>query len=214
MQNFIHILLGSLVLSVVHALIPNHWLPLVAIGRTEKWTRKETLGVTAIAAFAHTLSTIIIGIIVGLIGYKLSESYKLITTIAAPVVLISLGAVYLLLDFKENRLHQHHNHINVDEAIKKKTKRAIIISLSVGMFFSPCLEIEAYYFVASSLGWLGIFTVSSIYLFITVTGIVLLVYLASKGIEKLEWHFMEHHEKLVSGLILILLGILSLFITF
>lgn len=31
----ISIVLGSFLLSIVHALVPNHWIPLVAIGKTE-----------------------------------------------------------------------------------------------------------------------------------------------------------------------------------
>ena len=35
--------LGSLLLSLIHATIPNHWLPVVAVGKAEKWTMNETL---------------------------------------------------------------------------------------------------------------------------------------------------------------------------
>jgi hypothetical protein len=34
-----------------------------------------------------------VGIVVGLIGYKLSASYEIISTVAAPVILISLGVI-------------------------------------------------------------------------------------------------------------------------
>ncbi len=209
MEPLYQIFIGSVALSIVHASIPNHWLPLIALGKAEKWTGKETLTVTAITGFAHTLSTVLIGIVVGLIGHKLSESYRLITTIAAPIILIALGSIYLFIDIRQN--NHHNRHIDIDNAIKKKTKTAIIISLAIGMFFSPCIEIEAYYFVASSLGWLGILTVSSVYLFVTLGGMLLLVYLASRGIEKLKWHFLEHHEKLVTGILLIVLGIVAFF---
>ncbi len=43
MTSFIQVLFGSIALSIVHASIPNHWLPLIAIGRTERWTHRETL---------------------------------------------------------------------------------------------------------------------------------------------------------------------------
>lgn len=98
--------------------------------------------------------------------------------------------------------------------MKGKSKSAIIISLAVGMFFSPCLEIEAYFFVASAMGWAGIATVSIVYLVVTVFGMMLLVFLAAKGIEALEWHFLEHHEKLISGVVLILLGLFGFFVQF
>lgn len=79
------------------------------------------------------------------------------------------------------------------------------------MFFSPCLEIEAYYFTAGTHGKLAIGLLSAVYLLITVTGSILLVSLASKSIEEFKWHFLEHHEKKITGIVLIALGLLSYF---
>jgi len=205
-------LIGSFALSLLHAAIPNHWLPLVSIGKAEKWERKETLSVTAITAVAHTLSTLIIGIVVGVLGYQLSTTYSFITKTAAPIILITLGMIYLFVDYRAKR--NHHLHIDEKVLAKKnlKSKTAIVTSLAVAMFFSPCLEIEAYYFTASKLGWTGITIVSVIYFTITLLGMLLLVYFGLRGIEKFKFHFMEHHEKLLSGIVLILLGIITFFI--
>ncbi|MFZ5947174.1 MAG: hypothetical protein ACOYU5_04325 [Stygiobacter sp.] len=206
------IIIGAFLLSIVHASIPNHWIPLVALSKAEKWNEKLTLAITAISGFAHTLSTIIIGIIVGFLGYKLSSSYSFIVGVIAPSILILLGIIYLILSFKSNRHHHHHSHdINIDPT-KKKTTSAIILTLVISMFFSPCLEIEAYFFVASKLGWQGIIAVSIIYTFITILGMLLLVWLGMKGVRKIKSHFLEHHEKTITGVLLIILGIAGYFI--
>ncbi len=47
------IITGSLIISLLHAVIPNHWLPVIAIGKKEKWTLDEVLKVTLICALAH-----------------------------------------------------------------------------------------------------------------------------------------------------------------
>jgi cadmium resistance protein CadD (predicted permease) len=36
---------------------------------------------------------------------------------------------------------------------------------------------------------------------------LILVYLGLKGIERLRWHILEHYEKAVMGVILVLLGV-------
>jgi len=216
-NSIVQIFLGSLLLSLVHATIPSHWLPIIAIGKAEKWTEKETLTITAITGASHTISTIIIGIIVGLVGYKLSESYHFITKYIAPSILIALGLVYFFLEYRHTLIktaHQHH-HIDVGGIIKKrKSKRSIVLMLSIAMFFSPCLEIEIYYFTASRLGWLGIGIVSVVYFFVTVLGMMFLVHFASKGVRKLNWHFLEHHDKLISGIVLIIVGVLAFFVEY
>lgn len=209
MQGLIQILIGGFVLSVVHASIPNHWMPLVAISKTENWSRNETLCVTAITGTAHTLSTILVGIIVGLVGYKLSSSYEFITRVVAPSILVLLGSIYLIVDLKS--AHRHRNHLEIG-SLSKKSKLAITTSLGIAMFFSPCIEIEAYFFTAGTLGWLGIGVVSMVYLIVTVLGMLFLVDLGCKGVEKIKGRFLEHHEKKVTGVVLIVLGIFAYFI--
>ncbi len=214
MTGLPQIILGAFLLSIVHASIPNHWIPLVALSKTEKWNEKLTLGITAVSGFAHTLSTIIIGIIVGFLGYKLSGSYSFIVGVIAPSLLILLGIIYLVLSIRENKHHHHHHHsheIHIDD-VKKKTTSTIIITLVIAMFFSPCLEIESYFFVASKLGWKGIISVSVIYTVITIAGMLLLVWLGMKGVRKIKSHFLEHHEKTITGVLLIVLGITGYFI--
>jgi len=211
MTGLSQIILGAFLLSIVHASIPNHWIPLVALSKAERWDEKLTMGITAIAGFAHTLSTIIIGIIVGFLGYKLSSSYSFIVGVIAPSLLIILGIIFLILSIRDNK-HHHHNHdIHIDD-VKKKTTTAIILTLTISMFFSPCLEIEAYFFVASKLGWIGIITVSAIYTIITIAGMLLLVWLGMKGVKKIKSHFLEHHEKTITGILLVFLGIAGFFI--
>jgi nickel/cobalt transporter (NicO) family protein len=216
----VQIFFGSLILSLIHALIPNHWIPLIAISKTEKWSQSRALIATAITGFSHTLSTIIVGIIVGIIGYKLSSSYQFISTVAAPVILTGLGIIYVALDFRNGHHHHHHHHGEHEHASTHSTKndkskwRAILTSLSIAMFLTPCIEIEAYYFQAGTIGWIGIFIVSSVYLFITLAVMLLLVFLGLKGIQTFNVHFFEHHEKLITGVVLIALGILAYFVQF
>ncbi len=242
----IQIFLASLALSIIHASIPNHWLPLIAIGKTEKWTHSEAMFGTVVTGFAHTLSTVIIGIIVGVIGYKLSSSYGVISGIVAPAILVSLGIIYFILDlrgakhghshFKLDKTHHahdhehehhhghehdhghhHHDHPHIVSATPKtnhKTKWAVLSTLSLGMFLTPCVEIEAYYFQASTIGWAGIWIVSAVYTFITVGIMMLLVYLGMHGVKNIRSHFLEEHEKRITGIVLFAVGLLTYCINF
>lgn len=208
------IFIGSLVLSLIHAAIPNHWIPLIAIGKSEKWTLKETLSATAITGFAHILSTIMIGIIVGLIGNKLSSSYNLVTDYVAPSILIAIGTIYIISDFKNRGPHQHAEFENANIRSSTTSKSGILISLSVAMFLTPCIEIEAYYFQAGMIGWKGIFIVSAVYTFTTVLLMLLFVYAGYKGTQGIRSHTLEHHEKLITGIVLVGLGILAFLVKF
>ena len=84
------VLAGALILSVVHGLMLDHWIPLVAVSKIEKWSRRESLFATILVGIPHTISTIGIGIIIGLIGYEVS-SYEIVGRIVAPSILGALG---------------------------------------------------------------------------------------------------------------------------
>lgn len=105
------IISGSLLLSLVHAAIPNHWLPIVAIGKSERWTMRETLNATVLIGAAHIASTIIIGVLIGLAGFRLSSNHAELAHWIAPVVLAVLGVIFIASDFI-GKGHRHHNHFD------------------------------------------------------------------------------------------------------
>lgn len=113
------LLTGTLLLAAVHALIPNHWLPLVAVAKAERWKAKEITTVTLLAAAAHVFGTIVLGVILGFIGKELEEEYGDAITVAAAVLLIVFGLVY----FTVNLPHHHHSTQQDVTAYKRSKKK-------------------------------------------------------------------------------------------
>jgi hypothetical protein len=139
------------------------------------------------------------------VGYRVSEHPSSIVSMVAPSVLVAMGLVYLVLAFGA-RGHAHRG-LEGRGAAGKGSKLSLVTALCVAMFFSPCIEIEAYYFAAGFLGWRVIALVSSIYLLVTVAGMVVLVELGLRGARRIRSHFLEHHERKVTGFLLVALGI-------
>jgi hypothetical protein len=194
------LLLGALTLSLLHATVPSHWLPLVLVARSERWPRAKALGGTALAGFAHTLSTILIGVLVGLFGKRLAAEHGELLRLGAPVLLALLGLVYLGLQVRE-RGHEHaHEHGVSPEALRGRSGWGLLAALTGAMFLSPCLEIEPYFFFAGAQGWPGIATVSLLYLVVSVAGMVALVALGLAGLSRLELRWLDHYEMGVVGL--------------
>lgn len=200
------ILIGSLLISLLHAVIPNHWLPVVAIGRKHKWTLTETTRITFIAGMAHVISTVIIGILLGLIGSELTEHIEHFTHIIAPSILILLGLYFIRQHYKH-----HHFHLNKEE-IDKRTKKAVVGALILAMFLSPCMEIEAYFLLAGAKGWYFMLGIAAMYTIISIAGMLIWVRIVYKGMLKLNWHKWEHNAGIITGLVLIITGIISFFI--
>lgn len=202
---------GSLTLSLLHALIPSHWLPFVTIGQTERWSRKQLLTVTVVAGLAHTISTTLLGILVSLAGLQLAQSYHDLSEWVMPLLLLALGLWYLM---QHLRHHHVHDHIDAGAIRKARPFGALLLSLGLAMFLSPCLEIEAYFLSAGAKGWQAVLLVALIYNLITLSGMLLMVSLGRRGLSQVNPHWFEHNENLITGLTLVGLAILNFFIEF
>jgi nickel/cobalt exporter len=200
------IFVGSLLISLLHAVIPNHWLPVLAIGRKEGWSLAETTRITFIAGMAHVISTIVIGVLLAMIGSELTTHIEDFTKIIGPSILILIGLYFV-------RQHYTHHHFHLEKKqIETKSKGAVVGALVIAMFLSPCMEIEAYFLLAGSKGWYFLVMIAGLYTIITVAGMLVWIRIAYKGLLKLNWHKWEHNAGIITGLVLIITGIISFFI--
>src|ERR1041385_7125602 len=115
---------GSFLLSLLHAIIPNHWLPILAIGRKENWTLGEILSITAIAGVSHVASTLIIGWTLVFFGWELSKNFQPITPFMAPAILVLIGTIFIYR-------HHKHKHFHVADQRHQNSKTKMIMALSV-----------------------------------------------------------------------------------
>lgn len=198
------LLFGSLVLSLLHAAIPNHWLPIIAIGKRLGWTAGKASRITLMAGSAHALSTVLIGWVVSVAGWQLSAMAQTFMEIAAPLLLIGLGVVFIWRHY----YHQHfHLHGEVPTQLPEKQ---LIVALASAMFFSPCLEIGAFFLLAGTHGTWAVLSLSALYTVTTVGGMVVWVQFVWHGLKLANWHTLEHYAGIISGIVLILAGILGL----
>ena len=201
------IIAGTVFLALVHALIPNHWLPLVAVARAEGWKPREVTTITLLAALAHVLGTVALGFVLGLIGKELVEEYGESIALASSILLIVFGLIYYTVN-----LPHHHHSGQEDVAQYKRSKKKWVVVFIVIMFLSPCLEVESLFLSAGVYGMGLVSLLGVIYAIVSISGILLLVTLGHRGVNLLPAHFIEHHEKRISGIVLILVGILSFFL--
>jgi cytochrome c biogenesis protein CcdA len=201
----LQLFISVLAISILHAILPNHWLPVVALSRQFGWTGRKTAGITMLAALAHSLSTVIIGILVALGGMALDEWLPYFKYVAAGI-LIALGLLFVWR-------HQHHMHFHLREfkMTGQKSMWFIIGSLLMAMFLSPCLEVGALFLLAGTESLQITMTIAAIYTITSAVGMTLFAWLAMQGLKKIDWHKVEHNSGLISGIILILTGVFFIF---
>ncbi len=80
------------------------------------------------------------------------------------------------------------------------------------MVLSPCLEVESRFLSAGAYGMGLVGLKAVIYALVSISGIMLLVNLGYKGVTLLPASFIEHNEKRISGMVLIIVGVVSFFL--
>ena len=197
---------GTIMLSIIHGLIPSHWLPVLAMKEKYAWSYRKTTHVAIWAALAHSLSTFLLGVFLGVLSLSLAENITSYTQWVVPALLVVLGLFFIV------QHHRHHNfHFPDKQKLENADSRQVISLLILMMFLSPCLEIEAYFIMAGAYGWPVILGIGGVYTIVSTAGISLWVAMAQKGLHKLNWHKLEHSVGLISGIVLIITGFASFF---
>jgi cytochrome c biogenesis protein CcdA len=192
---------GAIIISLLHGLIPSHWLPLVAIGKHRHWARTKVLHITLYAAIAHALSTVIIGLLVAMMGKYLDEKVEWFTHTIPAILLCALGIWFIYR-------HYTHHHFHVHDLREDKN---IMWPVLLAMFLSPCLEIEGYFFTLGTIGLQWVALLALIYFVLTIASMYFWVFVAVKGMERINSHKWEHNAGMITGLVLVFSGILFLF---
>ena len=64
------LLLGAATVGVVHSILPDHWVPLAVVARTQRWSTARLARTTILAASGHVLTSIALGGVVAVIGLQ------------------------------------------------------------------------------------------------------------------------------------------------
>ena len=80
------------------------------------------------------------------------------------------------------------------------------------MFLAPCLEIQTSFLAAGTHGPAALALLMGVYLLASVSAMCALVALAHRGLGRLNLAGLAHHERLLTGAVLVLVGFAGLFV--
>jgi hypothetical protein len=102
--------------GVLHTLVPDHWAPIVVIGRQQGWSVLRTARAAAIAGFGHVTSTLVLGLVLWAVGATLAVRYGHAVSVIAAVALIAFGAWIGYSGWRELRAGHDHGHTHLAHA--------------------------------------------------------------------------------------------------
>lgn len=205
-------LIAAFVISVLHGFIPGHWLPFLALAKKMGWTKSQTLRYTGLAAIAHAGGTVIIGLAVAQLTMMGLHATNAASRWFADAHFETLGSLLMVLlgVWFLYRHHRHHHFHFPQNATNQEGKWAFGVVL-FSLFLSPCMEIESYFFTLAPLGWSVIITLVLVYSLTTWLSMMGGVWIGFQGLERWNSHRLEHNAGLITGIVMILSGLMLAF---
>jgi hypothetical protein len=118
--------------------------------------------------------------------------------------MILLGIYFLY------RHHKHH-HFHFPEKANESESRWALGTILLALFLSPCMEIEWYFATLAPMGWTVIWALVLVYSVTTWLSMMGGVWIGFKGLERWNSHRLEHSTGLITGIVMILSGLMLMF---
>lgn len=198
---------GGFLAALLHAALPTHWLPFVAVGRAQGWSRPVVLAVAALAGLAHILSTAAVGSMLTVAG-ELAPWLTHAMPYAAAAVLAGFGLWYLARAAVRPPALAGVGVQAVERA--RVGDGAAVWGLVGFLAASPGEALLPVYVGAGVHGWGVVLLLTFAFAAGTVLGMVLLTGLAMAGVERFRLQRWTRFEGVALGLVLLALAVFVL----
>lgn len=195
---------GGFLAALLHAVLPTHWLPFVAVGRAQGWSRAVILTVTVLAGLAHIASTAVVGSLLTYAGGMAPWITRAMPFLAA-AVLVGFGLWYLARAWLQTPAPVG---LGAQAAPRARVSDGAAIWGLVGlMALSPGEALLPVYVGAGVHGWGVVALLTLAFAAGTVLGMAVFTGLALEGVERFRLQRWARYERVALGVVLIVLAV-------
>lgn len=202
MNDIIILIIASMIIAGLHALIPDHEISLIIVAHVRNWSLRHLILATITVGALHILISSVMATLMFALSAALADYLAEIIHLISAIVLIIFGIALMITSFKSSHFTQHNTH----EIHKTSSDTLTLLIISLGMH--PCFVLIPIFFVAS---FYGIYVLLLVIFVFAVSTILTMIAIVIIGFESLEYLFkmekMEKHMKILSGIIIVLIGI-------
>lgn len=203
----------------LHSILPDHWVPLAVIARTQRWSIAHVARVSFLASVGHVLTSLILAGVIAAVGLEFRHTLETEQGRIVGAILVLTGIAFLIWSLTGHGHHHHHDHHHDHDhhhhdhgahpvgGEGTAFRRFAAIAGPFGAAASPDLTILPVALAASAiglgavLGTLVAFTIATLGTFVVLTVAATLAGYQVKG----EW--LEEHGTLITAFVLISIGI-------
>ena len=218
--------LSSCSTAVIHALIPDHWLPFVLMARAQGWSERRAATLTGLAGVLHVLVTVVAGGLTILVGsasiHSLAQRSGHSLGFVGGFLLAVFGVAYgIFRHLREARVHSaagpervdqsaDGGHVHVHGHLLERwfhgalTAGALVLVIGI----SPCALLVPILFAASAAGLGAVLAAALGFGLCTIGTMVGVTVVAMRGMRRIELPFFTRYGDLISGALVGAVGLL------
>ncbi len=224
------LLLGAaVVVAVLHSILPDHWVPLAVVGRTQRWSLFRVARVSALASAGHVVASVVLAGIIAAIGLQFQRQLETQQGHIVGAVLILTGVGFLIWgltghghshDYDHGHSHDHETahaheegHTHTDEATpapqQTLARRLAAVAVPFGVAASPDLTILPVALAASAVGRGAVVGVIVVFALLTMATFIGLTVLATLAGYQIKGEWLERHATTITAVVLIAIGVVA-----
>lgn len=98
------------VVAVVHSILPDHWVPLAVVARSQRWSLWRVGGISALAAGGHVLASLILAGAIALVGLRFQKEIDAQQGHIIGGILVLTGLAFLAWGLTGHGHSHGHDH--------------------------------------------------------------------------------------------------------
>lgn len=207
----------------LHSILPDHWVPLAVVGRTQHWSIARVARVSFLASIGHVVTSLVIAGVIAVVGLQFRHAFETQQGHIVGVILILTGIGFLIWSLTghggHSHDHEHHHghddgHARDDEddhgahpADASFVRRFAAIAGPFGAAASPDLTILPVALAASAVGVGAVLGSLLSFSIVTIGTFVVLTVAATLAGYQVKGEWLEEHGNLLTAIVLIGIGI-------
>jgi nickel/cobalt exporter len=201
-----------------HAILPDHWVPLAVVGRTQRYPLRRVARLSALAGIAHVLVSIVLGGIIVAVGLQFRSAVEGAQNTIIGVLLVLTGVAFVVLELTGHGHshadghdhgpgHDHHHHHPGAEA-GGRTRRLATIMVPFGAAASPDLTILPVFLAATAAGAFAAVGALIVFSAVTIATIIGLTLFACFGGYQVQGQWLDRWGNIFTAVVLVAIGTL------
>jgi nickel/cobalt transporter (NicO) family protein len=115
------LVMAAAAVAVLHSILPDHWVPLAVVARTQRWSILHVARISALASAGHVLASVVLAGVVAVVGLQFQHQLDVQQGHLVGIVLVLTGLGFLLWELtrhsdRQAAGHGHSHTLGVDRA--------------------------------------------------------------------------------------------------